>query len=278
MRQIGKVMELMLQYQGGVGAFITGAATYGIDLDKMADAALPTIPADVLQEAEDFYDWTIEQGRTTFGLERRVFVACDSLKRLWRRAHPNIVQMWYDLEFTVRKAIRSPGNLYKVGPLNIRRDGAWLRIRLPSGRFLCYPNPELIISKRKTCKDCEGSNPSCALCGGKGFVGEDKTSIAYMGVNQYSRKWSRIHTYGGKLLENITQAVSRDVMANAMPTIEEAGYEIVLTVHDEIITEAPDSDEFNAEHLSGLLAQQPKWAPGLPLAAGGFEAYRYRKE
>ena len=99
-----------------------------------------------------------------------------------------------------------------------------------------------------------------------------------MGVNQYSRKWSRLKTYGGKLAENVTQAVSRDVLASSMPTIEAAGYQIVLTVHDEDITETPDHPEFNADHLAGLMATNPKWAKGLPLAAAGFEAYRYRKE
>jgi len=68
------------------------------------------------------------------------------------------------------------------------------------------------------------------------------------------------------------------VMAANMPRIEEAGYEIVLTVHDEIIAEAPDQPEFNADHLSSLLATNPDWAPDMPLAAAGFETYRYRKD
>jgi DNA polymerase len=98
-----------------------------------------------------------------------------------------------------------------------------------------------------------------------------------MGVNQYSRKWSRLLTYGGKLAENITQGVARDVLASSMAPIEAAGYEIVLTIHDEIIAEAPDSPEFNPDHLAGLMSTSPHWAGGLPLAAEGFEAMRYRK-
>jgi DNA polymerase len=99
-----------------------------------------------------------------------------------------------------------------------------------------------------------------------------------MGVNQYSRKWSRLKTYGGKLAENVTQAASCDVLARNMPAIEAAGYQIVLTVHDEIISEAPDTPDFNAGHLAGLMATNPTWAKNLPLAAAGFEAYRYRKD
>lgn len=249
-RQIGKVMELMLQYEGGVGAFITGAASYGIDLDAMAEVALPTIPAGVVQEAEGFYEWTIKQGRSTFGLGRETFLACDSLKRLWRMAHPGISSIWGELKNAVTQAIKRPGEPMGAFGLRIVRDGAWLKIRLPSGRFLCYPSPQV----------------------------SDEGQISYMGVNQYSRKWSRLNTYGGKFFEQCTQAASRDILAHNMALVESHGYRIVLSVHDELITEAPDSAEFNAEHLSALMSTVPEWAEGLPLAAAGFESYRYRKE
>jgi DNA polymerase len=87
-----------------------------------------------------------------------------------------------------------------------------------------------------------------------------------------------LKTYGGKLFENVCQAVARDVLTHNMALIEQAGYEIVLTVHDEVICEAPDSDEFNDAHLSSLLANNPPWALDMPLAAAGFETYRYRKD
>lgn len=83
---------------------------------------------------------------------------------------------------------------------------------------------------------------------------------------------------GGKLAENTTQATARDVMAANMPLIEEVGYGIVLTVHDEILTETPAHSEFSHEHLSTLLATILEWALGLPLLASGFEVYRYRKD
>ncbi|MBS8963330.1 hypothetical protein KEP66_27995, partial [Escherichia coli] len=106
----------------------------------------------------------------------------------------------------------------------------------------------------------------------------EQGNITYMGVNSYSRKWQRLKTYGGKLVENVTQAAARDVLAGNMPLIEDAGYSIVLTVHDEVITEAPDSPDYSAEHLSQLLATVPDWATNIPLNAGGFESYRYRKD
>lgn len=247
-RQIGKVMELGLGFGGGVAAFLTFALVYGLDLDELANAALPNIPRDVIREAKSWYDESVKR-KATYGLSERVFIACDSLKRLWRRAHPATCDFWYELERTVRTAIATPQKTLYCGYLKIRRDGAWLRIQLPSGRALCYPSPSI-----------------------------EKGNITYQGVNSYSRKWQRLKTYGGKLVENVTQAAARDVLAGNMPLIEDAGYSIVLTVHDEVITEAPDTDDFNDKALSALLSTNPEWAPDIPLNAGGFEAYHYRKE
>lgn len=274
-RQIGKVMELSMGYEGGVGAFVNMAAGYGLDLEAMADAAFATIPRDVMEEAKGFLAWLygectkkrnarIKRGmpeaeadamvaeeriKARLGLSERVFCVCDSLKRLWRRAHPAIKAFWGNLQEEVRKAINDSKGVYGVGKCVIRRTDNWLRIRLPSGRNLCYPAPRV----------------------------SESDQISYLGVNQYSRQWARISTYGGKLAENITQAVARDVLAFAMWPAEVAGYEIVLTVHDEIISEAPDTAEFSAAGLSKILATNPPWAQGLPLAASGFEGPRYRK-
>ena len=249
MRQIGKVQELALGYEGGVGAFVTFALVYNVDLAALPAKVLPAADQELVREARDFLTWTVKQKRTTFGLSDDTFVTCDVLKRAWRQAHPNIAAMWSDLKATVIEAIDSPGKTFTLRALKIRRDGAWLRIVLPSGRSLCYPSPRV-----------------------------DDGQISYMGVNQYSRKWTRLKSYGGKFFENICQAVARDVMAENMPRIEEAGYEIVLTVHDEVVTEAPDTPEFTHRHLSALLAMNPAWAPGMPRAAAGFESYRYKKD
>lgn len=248
-RQIGKVMELMLQYEGGVGAFITGAATYGIDLADLADRAWPRIPHWARDEARGFWEWSKAKKRNTYGLAEEVFKTCDALKRLWRSQHPQLVALWAELQGAAVRAVEWPGQTFRAGVLKARRDGNWLRILLPSGNYLCYPSPQ---------------------------VKDDK--LTYMGVNQYTRKWERLGTYGGKLFENACQSLARDVMAANMPAIEAAGFDIVLTVHDEVITEVPDAPEFSADRLGQLLAAQPAWAQGMPLAAGGFEAPRYRKE
>lgn len=241
--------ELMLQYEGGVGAFVTGAATYGIDLEDLARIGLETVPHDVLEEARGFHDWVQAKGND-FGLPADVFVVCDALKRLWRGAHTAITSYWPELRDTARAAIESPGTTHHCRKVDMVREKNWLRIILPSGRSLCYPSPRV---------------------GGKG-------EISYMGVNSYTRRWERIKTYGGKMLENITQAFSRDVMAENMPVIEDAEYSIVLSVHDELLTETPDTSDYSIEELAGLMSRVPAWAEGLPLAAAGFETYRYRKD
>ena len=97
-----------------------------------------------------------------------------------------------------------------------------------------------------------------------------------MGVNGVTRKWERIPTYGGKLTENIVQAIARDLLAYAMLNIEKAGYEIVLTVHDEIIAEM-DKKKGSVEEFEVLMERLPKWAEGLPLKAEGYSCERYQK-
>ena len=277
MRQIGKVMELALGYAGGVGAFITFALAYGIDLEALAEQAAPGIPTDTWEAAKKFLAWKHETPQKRFterlrkgmdkaaatalfesektvarlGLSEKAFLVCDSFKRLWRDAHPNIVQFWADIEGAFRTAINAPnGTVIPVGKCKVTRSGTWVRIILPSGRSLCYPGAK---------------------------INEDG-NLTYMGINQFSRQWNRIKTYSGKLVENATQAASRDVIATNIPFIEEEGYEIAVTVHDEDITYAPDVPEYSVEGLAGMMARNPEWAFGLPLAAAGFEDYRYRKD
>lgn len=248
-RQIGKVMELSMGYEGGVGAFVSMGENYGLDAEAMAEAAWTSLPGDVVHEAEGFYDWALEQKRPTFGLSRKAFVTCDTFKRLWRGAHQATVSLWHDLEDACIAAVKAPGKTLRVRSLLVGCTGAWLRIRLPSGRYLCYPSPR---------------------------VKDDK--LSYMGMNQYTRQWQRIGTHGGKLVENVTQAASRDILMANMPAIEQAGYAIVLSVHDELITESDDTEEFDSRHLAAHMATVPVWAEGLPLAAAGFSGYRYKKD
>ena len=249
-RQIGKVMELALGYQGGVGAFVSMVATYGIDLDELAAKAWETIPAATLREAEAAWARAVSK-RKTLGLRREVWVVCTALTWLWRNAHPNTVTLWEACEVAARHAILNPGVEFPVsgGKMVFDRRGNWLRIRLPSGRYLSYPDPKI-----------------------------DGNAIHYAAVSVYTKSWQRVYTYGGKIVEKIDQASSRDKMAWGMVRAEQAGYPLVLTVHDELVAETKDEPRFNHMELSKILATNDPWNVGLPLAAKGFETYRYRKD
>jgi len=100
---------------------------------------------------------------------------------------------------------------------------------------------------------------------------------SYYGRDQFTQKWGRVSTHGGKIVENLTQKVACDIMKSSMQPIEDTGYEIVLTVHDEIVTEVPDTKEFDLSVLIDLMATAPEWASDLPLAAAGYEAKRFKK-
>jgi DNA polymerase len=210
MRQYGKTMELACGYQGGVGAFRT-----------MGGPAVEAMTDDEIQP----------------------------LVSAWRKAHPNVVQLWYGVERAAKAAIRNPDDIAFYDRLQFDMKDDWLRIKLPSGRYLSYRNAKI-----------------------------DDGRITFEGVNQFTKKWDRIETYGGKLVENIVQAVARDVFMTGMVGAEQHGYEVCIRVHDELITEVPDTTDYSVDQLASIMATNPSWAVGLPLAAAGFETYRYKKD
>lgn len=247
-RNVGKVSELAGGFGGGVGSFVTFATSFGIDLNLLADSAYNTIDLRILEEANGMWEWAVKKKRT-LGLPKKTFVVMDSFKRQWREAHPCIAAIWNIIGDGIRIAINKPKTQVKIKDLTIEFTGKWLYIRLPSGRYLSYPGAQ---------------------------VAEDG-QISFMGIDQYTKKWTRIKTHGAKVFENCVQAIARDVLLYNMPDVEAALYEIVLSVHDELITEAPDDPAYNADALSALMSINKPWAAGLPLAAAGFESYRYRK-
>lgn len=173
-----------------------------------------------------------------------------SIVDAWRKANPRIAQMWWDVNRAALEAIKN-GTSQMVGRIKVYQKLGALVIALPSGRELIYPSPRV------------GENR---------FGGE---SITFMGLG-LNRKWGRIETYGGKLVENIVQATARDVLAHSMATLEAAGYPTVMHVHDEVITEVPYG-RGSVEELCALMSRGPKWSKGLPLAAEGFESTYYKK-
>lgn len=169
---------------------------------------------------------------------------------MWRRANPHIVDMWWALNNAALDTVKT-GRKWQIGRVRLSRMGHAMTIELPSGRTLIYPNVGV------------GTNR---------FGGE---SITYWGPG-LGGTWERQETYGGKLAENITQAVARDLLAHALSNMERYGLPVVFHVHDEVVVDAhPD---VTCEHVADLMAQTPGWAAGLPVTADAYECQTYRKD
>jgi len=213
-RQLGKVAELALGYQGWLGAFKNMAAAYGMEIPD--EQAKPIILA-------------------------------------WREAHPATVRLWDSVEQAAFRAV-DEGKTFEVGPVMFGAKDNFLWCRLPSGRLLAYHRPHIT----------EVTRPQGV-----------RKAIGFYAVDSYTKKYSLQTTYGGSLVENIVQAIARDILAEALVRLDMFGYDPVLHIHDEIICEAenPDLEEFQR-----LMITLPKWAKGIPLAAGCEISEMYTKD
>ncbi|MEW8994425.1 DNA polymerase [Clostridium sp.] len=181
-------------------------------------------------------------------------VEADELQGLvnaWRQANPNITKLWWEIDKAALKTVKEKTTVV-VGKIRIVYESGIMFITLPSGRKLSYIKPRIEPNK----------------------FGRD--AITYEGIGT-TKKWERIETYGPKLVENIVQAIARDLLAEAMLRVTNKGYEIVMHVHDEIIIEAPLGFG-SLKEVCQVMAIAPKWAEKLPLRADGYECEYYRKD
>lgn len=194
----------------------------------------------------------------------------------WRDASPAIVEMWggqvrgkpwrpeyteyYGLEGAAIQATMCPGTAFSYRQISYQVHEDILFCRLPSGRTLKYHQPRLTPSSRW----------------------EGQVELSFMGWNSNPQMgpmgWIRIQTFGGRLFENVVQAVSRDVLSHAVNHLERRGYSMVMRIHDEVVGEVPE-DFGTVEELEAIMADLPEWAKGWPIrASGGWEGYRFRKD
>jgi DNA polymerase len=251
-RQIGKVSILSLGYQGGVNAFQQMAKGYNVRITK-------EIAVDIWRRAPEARRakarWGWDQRGKKSGIPNFEWLGCELIKLAFREANPAIVQYWGDIEKAAISAVQNPGQVFRVRNVAYRVKGSFLFCRLPSGRCLSYPYPE--IGPVKTPWD------------------ETKPMLKYKGVDSTTKKWVRQTAYGGMLVENITQAVCRDIMAYAMLRCP---HPIVLHVHDEIVTEIDEDLPAGAlKEFEKLCSEVPEWAEGFPLTAEGWRGKRFRK-
>ena len=172
----------------------------------------------------------------------------------WREASPHIVNLWWDVDKAAKKAIRYRTSVKLHHGISFIYDTGVLFIELPSGRRLSYIRPK--IEKGRF----EGS-----------------TIITYEGMEQTSKQWTRLETYGPKLVENIVQAFARDCLAETMFNVKKAGFNIVMHVHDELILDVPKGVS-SVDEVCKLFSLPIEWAPGIPLTAAGYECDYYQKD
>lgn len=214
LRQKGKIAELALGYQGGVGAMK--------QMDKGG-----SIPEEEMQGIVD----------------------------QWRAANPRVVKLWKTCEMAAKTCIEERRTVKIRCGIAFRYIRGNLFITLPNGRHLCYWGARLVEDPR-----------------GWGM------KIIYKGVNQTTKQWGDVETYGGKLVENIVQATARDCLAEVMKRVSSLGYKIVMHVHDEIIVDVPNEDKDAPAKITAIMGEPISWAPDLPLKGETYETNFYKKD
>lgn len=268
-RQIGKVQELSLGFQGSVGAFIGMGDNYDLDPYEVAAAVREATPQEVWQRVEAEYD---TPGTNHYGFQRREWTALKVIVNGWRAAHPRIVQSWWDIQDGAIEAVSNPGSVVyclQSGPnhpghVQYYFDGATLWCVLPSGRMLCYPQAR-VETTSQTRYNKETGEPYERM----------KHTVYFHGVDPITKQWTDRALYGGLQFENIVQATARDLMVGGMHRIEAADYPIVLTVHDEIVAEPEVWRGLGVELFQELMAQGEEWSEGLPISVAAWEGERY---
>jgi DNA polymerase len=198
----------------------------------------------------------------------------EQIKAAWREANRKIVSYWYDLERAALNAMQSKA-VYAVGlpgrQVKFRRSGSFLWMLLPSNRALCYPYPEIrtVITPWGAEKEALTFMTVVDMATQKHKILDDPNAKG---------RWQRISTHGGPLAENATQGFCRDLLATAMTAIEAENIPIVFHVHDEPVAEvAQFRAQYALDRMVAIMSTTPDYAPGLPLAAEGYHAKRYRK-
>lgn len=196
----------------------------------------------------------------------------EPIKVAWREANPEVVQFWYDCESAAKMAVAHKTSVEvpvagKRSSLVFSGESGFLFIKLPSGRRLAYVKPRIEAEDLYREKS-DGSKFQIARAG----------SLTYEGLDQKTKQWTRVATYGGKLVENITQAIARDLLAEAMLALDDGGFTLLTTVHDEVVCEELIDGPRDVHLAEQIMGRPIPWAKDLPLRGDGFETAYYMKE
>lgn len=275
-RQMGKVAILAFGFGGGVSALVNMAISYQMDLEPLADIALPSATPEQLMKAERAWRRAFLSGED-FGLDKRTYMACDVLKQQYRTANNAIDQLRKDLDVATKNAVASPGTVFHVGRCTIWAESSMLIIQLPSGRKLLYIGPQI---KSEQVEDPEGGAPWTS------------SYITYMSFR--GKFWRREKAWSGLFLENIVQAIANDVLRAAMLRVHTdtlsvaaisnylaslpagARTAIALHVHDEGVLDVPRGS-YPVDRFRRVWTAKEEWMDGLPIAADIWTNTRYGK-
>lgn len=254
---LGKVPELALGFEGGVGAFQSMAKIYRVNMAEYWPTIQRALDAKYVNKARE--NW--ERFGSKSGIEIEEWLASETVKLAWRAKHPAIARCWKDCYEHAVKALQQPGKWQKFAggklAFGAKEIGGvnFLIGRLPSGRTIFKAHAKLkTVSK----------------------FGRPAQQISYMGVDSVTRRWMPMSTYSGDLFQSFVQAAAFDMMMHGWAAVEEHDYDVVLSVHDELGAESyPDR---SVEEFERLMSTMPVWADGCPVVAAGYVADRYRKD
>lgn len=255
-RQVGKVAELALGFGGGIGAMGSMSKSNDVDLMQVYAYMLSTSTLEECQAAAKAYEYYIANFNTEkdVPLSREAAFVADIIKQRYRKANPQIVKYWYATNDAACQAVLT-GQPQVLGEVTWFTHGDFLYCKLPSDRMMAYPFPKV--------HEEEMAN------------GKIKYTLSYMAVDSLTNKWIRHWTYGGSLVENVAQAVARDVMAWAMLRLENV-YPVRMHTHDEAVSEVPlgvgSVKEFEAVMLKPI-----EWLKDCPIKVDVWEGPRYGK-
>ncbi|HFL0605829.1 TPA: DNA polymerase [Listeria monocytogenes] len=242
LRASGKVTELAAGYQGSVGAMK--------QMDK-AGKVRPDLSEEAISKFQNNY---IEDISKKAAIEAMIDANYKRFVDAWRQSNPGIVSFWYEAEKAAIKAVEGKTSVKIKHGIQFIYQPGFLFIQLPSGRKLAYAKPSIEEGGRF-----------------------NKKSLVYYGKDENKAAFVKTATYGGKLVENITQAIARDLLAEKMKRLDDRGHKIVFHVHDEVVIEAGKSTA-DVEAINEIMAEPIRWAAGLPLDADGYQTDYYKKD
>lgn len=279
-RQSGKVSELAFGFGGGVGALVTMAAVYEIDLDKLVPMVMPAAKEEHKKKAYKAWRRALLRGED-YDLDPLTYQACDILKQVYRASNNKINTFRHDLDDAVKSAIKNPGTCREIARCRVWSTGSWLIIQLPSGRRLLYSKPRL---EEELAFDENGNKDIDPKTG----LPKKYQYVSYLTAR--GKSWRRERAWSGLFVENIVQAVANDILRAALRHIQQetdwtqvpAGHTtaIALHVHDEIVCEVPKGSlqlDTLVDWMTTYLLAANDWMHDLPLAAAGWTGVRYKK-